>query len=109
MPAANPPALPDPVVDRAAIALAGTARFAHASAWVLVVLAGLSTLLNITAPLSAAFLISVLAFGNGVVEWRAARRLARRDPGALAILSRNQLALGAEILGYTAWRLATFS
>jgi hypothetical protein len=101
--------LPDHEAARAAIALAGAARFARASAWVLVVLAGLSTLLNLTAPLSAAFLISVLALGNGVVEWRWARRLPGGDARSLVMLARNQLALGIEILGYTVWRLVTFS
>jgi hypothetical protein len=106
---ANPPALPDQEPTRAAIALAGTARFARASAWVLVVLAGLSTLLNILQPLSAAFLISALALINGIVEWRFARRMPGDAAHALVVLARNQCALGVEILAYSVWRLATFS
>lgn len=73
----------------------------------LIILAGLSTLLNILHPLTAGFLISVLALANGAVEWRGAGNLRALRAEAPRLLSLNQLVLGAGIMGYAAWQAWT--
>jgi len=73
----------------------------------LIILAGLSTLLNVLHPLTASFLISVIALGSGVVEWRVARRLREFDGSAPRNLALNQLVLGAGIMAYSAWQAWT--
>lgn len=93
--------------SRAARAVGRAATLARISGLLLIILAGLSTLLNVLHPLTASFLISVVALGNGVVEWRVARRLRERDLNAPRHLSLNQLVLGGAIMTYSAWQAWT--
>jgi hypothetical protein len=89
---------------RALRAIERATTFTRISALALMVLAGLSTAVNAPHPLSAHFVISVLALGNGVIEWRLARRLRARDASVLGPLAANQLVLGAEIFLYGVWQ-----
>jgi hypothetical protein len=83
--------------------------FARASALVMIVLAGLSTLLNALHPLTTHFAISLAILANGIIEWRLAGKLAVGKSQALRWMALNQLAIGLEILAYSAWRMHTFS
>jgi hypothetical protein len=80
--------------------IARAVRFARASAITLLVLGGLSTLVNVLHPLSVHFLISVVALGVGLAEWILAGQLARLDARAPVRLAWNQVVLGGGILAY---------
>src|SRR5690606_10721083 len=95
-----PPRLPGPTPTPAWRAWKRAAAFARASSIALIALATLSTLINILHPLSAHFLISILALGNGIAEWRFGRSLHAGEPRATAWLAWNQVILGAGVLAY---------
>lgn len=103
----RPPPLRPEQSAPSARALARATTLARASAIVLIVLAGLSTLVNAPHPFTAHFLISIIALANGIVEWIGAGGLARRDPRAPRRLALNQMVLGAAILVYGLWRART--
>lgn len=105
---ATPPALPH---DRAQAerAIGRCAGLAGVSAWIMLVLGGLSLLVSLAHPLSAGFAISAAVVVNGWLERRFARELARADLRAPSRLAVNQLALGLEIAAYGAWQAWTFS
>lgn len=84
------------------------AGLARVSGLVLIIAGSLSVLVSLLHPLSVGMLISVLVLGNGVIEWRFARRLRELQPSAAGILALNQLALGFEIGLYALWRGFTF-
>ncbi len=102
-----PPLLRPEQISKSVRAWSRSIGLARASAVTLIVLAGLSTVVNVLHPLTPHFLVSVAALVNGVLEWRFAGRLAKRDPRAPRWLAINQLALGGEILIYSLWRAAT--
>jgi hypothetical protein len=104
----QPPPLRPEQISPSAGALVRASMVARSSAVLMVVLAGLSTLLNVLHPLSSHFLISIVVLGHGVIEWRLARRLQVGDLRAPRGLALNQGILGVAILAYGAWRVHTF-
>ena len=94
-------------VDRAVV-------FARLSGWTLAAFGGLNLLASLLGGLDAAALIlGLLLCGLAALEFRGARRLRGQfrgqirgmDPGGATALARNQLLIGAVILGWCGHRL----